>query len=970
MANTNTQPPNDPRPLDRENDEAIAQSTRQHWSVLRHLLGLPSLLDLENFDQEQVAQRIANHIDHVRGGIANVDVLRDLLHEQFQQEEQISQRSFPEGSIVHHRQESGLAAADAWLKVILQHFTEADVRALIEQLPASILTTNIVDGHVWMAINVDMGVLPLRMIEIDLRHPIWRSGDVETIRQRLSGLSATQAGIDVFPEHPPITDITSAINAIFDSAMEVVDPNLALYPIDLQGIPAGGNLTFDLPGLIRSHPETAAMNVQQLRAFFAAHQDIVDQHVIAINDPAHAGVAMDTVARVIFTQLRRPYTQPLASVQSSLADAIEARQPIERLLAGSADNRELMLALSIIQRDPQARHALDTEEEEEIEQNTRRRTVASILHELSESQPIVLPAPLPPNASLADIDNSLLGLQTDIHTLQLELNNWNVQENAHRTALNAHQNALNSHQALQQNIAAATARNQARDQRHQANVNAYMSLPVATRATIPPPVADPHEPVPVLTPLPVTPPAPAFTPIAGLISPFGGVIHTAEELKTRLNDYRRIERDLMFAISQLEERGHLLEQMCTALNELEINIAETYPTLTILVDLTGPHFERDQVRANTRWGALALEIRNNTPEGLQTVEHYNEEIRRLRAEVEEQHEEEHGPHGSEACWNVIRRGLQNQGMRGKELETNIGYMQSKLQRNDEAVRDMEALAESEFPYEGTEEAQEHWEEGKSSGRLLWRYDAWHEYSERLYDALGIHPEDLEDEDSHHPRQRRFRLPQLTNAYFATKYLSSLPESDPRCLPHIPEIINYQRGLHSAIIDRAQESYNNALGGSEQLRAMGIEPNMTIGQRVQAAQNYLRNDCAYLDRYRPLFDQISNEAIRPVRERIDRSQQWVQRNAAVRGTAAKGAVWLGLSPFRLTKYVFYTKPKAVLKKHGRAMLIGAGIGTALTPGFLPGVGTVLGALIAPVAYGTYKYLAKPSGDAPATHAHQP
>jgi hypothetical protein len=313
--------------------------------------------------------------------------------------------------------------------------------------------------------------------------------------------------------------------------------------------------------------------------------------------------------------------------------------------------------------------------------------------------------------------------------------------------------------------------------------------------------------------------------------------------------------------------------------------------------------------------------------------------------------------GSEACWAIVQRGLENQGLRGKELQSTMQYMRAQVQRTPEAVRDRSALAESEFQYDGeTEEyVSEEYNKGKSFRGVTNFFrgtNPYHEYQQQLFTPqnLGLGMND-------NPYERRFRLPQLIDAYFRVKYLMSLPASNPLHLPESAQLVTFMRRLHQAIMDRSQESFNYASGMNnaelQQLRAAGMEvdaktlPNMSMTDRMQTVHSFLHNGQPYFDKNKALIERIAGRAYRPIAKRKENHDIWMSRLRSPWATTRTAVGYTSGVVRSTTDRVIVRPAKAVWKNKG-SIGAGAAIGTLI----LPGIGTIIGGAIGPWAKKTF------------------
>ncbi len=327
--------------------------------------------------------------------------------------------------------------------------------------------------------------------------------------------------------------------------------------------------------------------------------------------------------------------------------------------------------------------------------------------------------------------------------------------------------------------------------------------------------------------------------------------------------------------------------------------------------------------------------------------------------------------GANACWAVIRRSLEDEGLRGKELDKTIEYMRAQSQRSPESVREAADLAQSAFSYEGENNraARKEWNTDKDFTRvadvlewggiggagilggaaltgpfgwaalgagtvlgigtvaLLKRfgffdngYNALHVYQRNLFNPQNIGMRLTDD-----PLNRSLPLSRVIDAYFKTKYLFNLPKTDPKHLPDSVEITEFLRRTHRAIIERGQESFGASGAGTrdrEAVRAAAADVTedqltaMSISARQTALQNILADDAYYTDAKIEEINRMTDKAYKPIQDRLDKHvasiERW-KRLAGVAGGAVKNVAGAGLNygvvaPAKFTKDVTVASAK--------------------------------------------------------------
>jgi hypothetical protein len=132
----------------------------------------------------------------------------------------------------------------------------------------------------------------------------------------------------------------------------------------------------------------------------------------------------------------------------------------------------------------------------------------------------------------------------------------------------------------------------------------------------------------------------------------------------------------------------------------------------LIVDPAAKRFKVNtaNIKSDINMTELVMEIRRVFLEAnpdkeidLEDVSFYEQKDRELNASITELAKKKKETVLADHCWEVIRRGLENQGLRGQELENTLSYMRNETQRSPEATRDVETLAHLAFPYDGEDE---------------------------------------------------------------------------------------------------------------------------------------------------------------------------------------------------------------------------------------------------------------------------
>jgi len=911
--------------INSEDPEAIGESLRQQWNALHHLLGLNQLPGIEGlYDQNaqpaidtRVARAIVNLVERTRGGIADRARLEELLRDELGRERATTTPSTLENSIARTKEQIGVAVAEAYLKVIYRHIEKRDVEQLLRELPAAIRST---DGtNRWIVTGVSGFPAPtIRNVEIDLSHPAWRLGTQIQIQQNLADKTPAHVGVTVNPPLPAGAILTPAIiRQIFLSQRDVIDSNLPVAHVTYENQPAAGQrIIVDVSGILREFPNVATRNHTQLLNWFNAditrYNRFIRGETILNGDPVILNPAQRLFAVTnLHAQMGRVPTQGIASARLSLSDAIRIRQPLDTLIQSTADNRELLLALAAVQRDPTSLSAM-IPDNTAIQQAELNRNIVTSSASIEAHQVVTLPNGVSPASTLNEIEALITELGTpiagNINALIVHGTAFQAIEAVDRATLQMHnQTALPTWEADRDTRNQIIQSNKDQMDAYTLALTRYSERQAAaTRAfalfTEPPP-KDPAVaptslvPVPAATAKPAPPTPTAFTPLT-IAGNFACTVHSMDELRAKLTEFHSLVRDLQSAQREIENRGASILELYNFLIQRNINVAANAPQLNALIRPVPapPAFRRNIIAANTNWSAIIAEARAAIPSGLKTADEYTAEITEFRNNNKPLE-------GSDACWAIVRRSLENQGMRPQKAEDTLGYIKSQVEHTEESARSVEDLARNVYPFEGDNEvrngrlwnrageAARVWQEDKSYRRFstfgLTRYSPdLQRYKRDLFNERGI---GITMAQAENPLNRSMPLGRLIDAYFRTKYLMELPEKDPRRLPSDSrEMVVLMRNLHAAILERAQLSVSGATTTTqEQLAQMGITKGMSKTERLQAAQSYLLTQKAsYITANKETLDKIVNRAFAPIKRRVDGHKNaktfWSNRGKNLKG----------------------------------------------------------------------------------------
>lgn len=996
-----SRPPDPSGTLDREDHGAHQEGIRRRWHDLAYPLGFRYRIEeLGNAPvQQDVFDQLLNHIEGVRGTIADRAQLETLLRQTFTAEQQTARNAVPPGTVASAAEQQGLASAAGFLAVVDTHFRREDIRGFMTEIPSTLRPLT-ADGR-WVQTGLTLALSggTVTEIRINLNDSAWRSGDEAAIRQKLLNKLPSDVGIEMEPTtyNHPLTD--ADITSILGTSCNVISQRVPLWDLELADVPAADQRTLvDTAGILRDDPTVASFVLGVLQAechvaglrrgLFNRHVRCFDAAGAAVDVTAFTDWQVDRVVAALFNRLNRTGKE-LARDSSTLSAAITRRAAVDRLISSDAKNRELLAALATIRRDPSAIDAILGGRD--VENLNRRRRVAEILEDMRGYSAIVPPTPLPPDSTLHNVRTVSADVAGDIVTLQAQETTWLTNDTAYQANMRTYQVDLSTYEREKNDRDAIIARNDVEDRRWHAEHSAWVAG--GSHGLAPPHPT--HPPLPPAPTRPVQPAAPTFIAFT-LHTPFaGGPIRSIDELRTKLSDYRRIQGELSQVDARLEERGRLLVQLYTALNIPGLNIAATFPTFFAFIDPTGPTFRDNILHANENWNAIIQEVRRNIPEGLKSIDEYTQKLEELRTQggVEKLD-------GSKACWDVIRRGLENQRhppLSQEEIEATLKALRAQTQLSPELRRDIELFQQRDVPegegrlrrrwynrrpwggadrehfWQFWRSGQERWLDDPAAEdwnnerafRRLWtlgakkKQNSLEQYTRNLFQpgriGLGLNDD---------PRERRFRLPTLIDAYRRTKYLLE-KIGDPYRLSNSERYQRFVRELHGAILERAFLSFEHASetnpADKVALEEAGVTDTMNAERRLQAVRSFLLDGGdEYYKSQGSIIEGMAKSAYRPIERAKAAHEKWVVRwkkvgsgalaAGAFGGKAVKVLTW---PVWRPAKLVAWDIPKAgvtlVKNNPGKtASLVGITGGLALgaSVAFFPA------ALIAAAAVGTY------------------
>lgn len=836
-----------PQVLDRENMEAMRASTEQQWRVLSHALGLPPFEALQNTPAAVVRDRIIGTIARVRSGLINQNDLSKILTRDFSNERVASASKDP--------LENNKKIADAWLTVAFKHFSEEDIRNLLTQLPAFIQPRD--GSRNWTSrrpVTLDGNTYD---ITIDLDHPVWRSGTVDDIKRRLDGLRPSQAGILLPTRFRKVLD-DKDISEILASESYVVDPLTPISVVRLEDFSGvGDTLIVNIPALLRHRPGISAMTARRLsREIGSLPVNIVNECFTYLDASGASVTALpdsQAIANALFENVGRSPDEGFLQVRSTLQRALEVREPVLNLMSGTSNAKELLLALATIQRDPQTLRVLQN----------------------SNAGLDKLQAQSKENRRLLQAAKTLKSIQDASAPEFSEADGAEVVKVMNKVIRNA-QEGLKSGPSRDIYIVS-----------DRAGIPSQLTVPEIRRAED---LGIDRE----------------FIHFDEVVDPSGKKTNNSAQFQAVIDEANQVKKKVVDSDKKIRSISKMLTDVVLMIQRQDISDTDTissteYPLLhALIVDPAAKRFKVNtaNIKSDINMTELVMEIRRVFLEAnpdkeidLEDVSFYEQKDRELNASITELAKKKKETVLADHCWEVIRRGLENQGLRGQELENTLSYMRNETQRSPEATRDVETLAHLAFPYDGEDEhtAEHAWNHhgmevnefgkiakaqakrgamvlgGSSIGMMAGAATAgllsgpvgwaalgtaaatglgtyalsknWYQKQKNsaAYNAAAAYKKNLFSEKGvglpldADPWDESIPLSKVADAYFRTKYLYyNLNEDDPLHVPLSQEVTGFLRNCHQAIIDRAQKSMNYALAHSSDIE---LEKLRAMGMNV-------------------------------------------------------------------------------------------------------------------------------------------
>jgi hypothetical protein len=835
----------DPLSLETDDLEPQDQATRHEYTAVQHLIGLPSLDSLDSEDERGIVGTIVSHIDRVRGGIANRAKLEKVLFEHYEKERDLEKGARAARNNSSAVSERGMTRAKALLEVIHKEFTERDIRGLVDRLPTSIQPIS-ANGH-WRVAGVPLvaGFVPASFtVDIDLKNSFWSSGSRADIASRITNRRSDQVGVRI--SNAAGVEVVMLlgepqVNAILGSRMDIVDPTLPNRLLDVTSRLPNRYVRGDvnLPELLRAVPGLANRNrldwytdLSANAAAFSRFVTVVDRST-GLQRPGDVTATgeVDVFTRAVFDELNRPHNQPLCARDASLEEAILARAPIDRLLASATDNRELMMALATIQRDPLAARVLQVQNTKTQELLTSRgrllneRNLSAVIERMTTPQ---FKTPRRPRAAI----------DLDITTLRT--------------------------MAVPVGTAAAgfiTARDRSIEQ-----LNAELDL-IDQAVDVVNQLAGYVNSSPTLQPLLATGTPP---PLAYLNTFLTGGVADETKILNAANGFNpaRLGQLVLTVFNGRPGNDKNLSLSTVAQYDQQIQRANDR--------ITAAQAEEQQGGSEMCWAVIK--------EGLERDGIRGKEQKKVLAALHV--ELEKTPESIREIETLAKRTFLFDGEKDSEASKHWNEDKASWRKRDIAAVGSGSVASAALLAAGglAVTTPVGWAMLAGGGlactsTLLYnkylKYNAWEEYKKNLFNTgnIAIRPEE-KNLRAHSPEK-------LVDAYFQTKYLYNLPTSDPRHIPQSEEITKFLRRLHLEILNRLSRKFAVSGGISDEalqvLKAEGLhlpkdDSKTTTAERIAAANTFLRSD-TYYTAHKQDIEFMADRAYKPVKKQMEKSKWW-------------------------------------------------------------------------------------------------
>jgi len=897
-------------PEGREDWEGQLKSTEQQFNAIAYLLGV-SRTEVADADARanESLKRIVDHMVNVRGRIAERAALYNVLRETYAQQLGVAEaRLQTQEATLSDPERRGYAVAEALLHTVDTHLKKEEIRAFLQEAPTAIRP---VDGK-WK-VNVSLGGIGTD-IEIDLTHQDWKSGDQETIRKKLIGRRPSEVGIATTPPYnAPLKP--EDVAEIFKSECDIISQRMPQWDLELSDFPAAGQRTMvDVARMLREAPQVANMNQATLEGELGGTLSTLYYNCVRAFDENSNRItpqpAPPAILPGLFAHLHRT-GRTFAQESSSLTDAIERRAAVENLVKSDATNRELLLALAAIRRDP---------------------TAADVIEFTSEGENI---------AKELEAENSLLQAARAVESIGgADEPNYSPNE------IKRGEKIMNT---VIQNAATYEGYSSATDQLLPVDLFTGLTGPdlaAAQKTGIRQNINFEYK-----TKL-------GTSPASSNIDVFRKIAEKAQEkLQEFTAESQKIDAIEVF----LNDLGATLRERGIQPGAL---LAADYPKLRQYLKFTGtpPFFgaRRSQIGSKLRTDKVPLieefkkALKDAPPDpdrqvkSLRSVVHYEQEVQDISGRLDEA--ESRTPEtfeGSEACWNVIRQGLENQGLRKEEVESTIKYMRAHAEMTPDFRRELDGYAQRDIePHDP--EAVEEWNRSHGFRQILLLgvrgTKPLQQYMNNLFtrENVGLTIQEGQNPGSH-------PLPRIIDAYHRTKYLVERI-GEPYRLPYSQEITQFLRNLHREILERSHKSGLKGMGLKEEDRATveeaGASDDMTPWKRLQAIRsNLVEGGAEYAQKQGEKIDRMARLAYRP----IERAQQRHDKGVTALKVATSPAWVPFYGAYKGGKYA-KDNPKKVAVNGGLAAV---GIGVAVVTGFAALPGLVLFGAGAPILYNMFK-----------------
>ena len=858
--------PNVPKPV--EDPSAQLHATREAYDALAQALGLPPVRELANQPvQAGVRARLLTELQRIRGRI-DAD-----LPEQFHQSVERNKSSLADEVVMLAGTEAdGIRYADGLLRTLNEYVDPAEIRKM---------AANIADIRLDSGTRLWEGNVGGSNLEINIDSWMWSRGpaEIENYLKTHTNVTFAQAGIRVLTR--PLnaaTPVSTHLKDILALSNDIVAPTVPRGAIDVQHVGTGYRSTVDLGLMLRSTPTPptptfAQMTDGDLITYFSNAAHALEfmrffRTVDASGSPvAYAAAIVAPAINSLYSTVGRTPGGRLSIESSSLKDALDHRASVNQLFDGAADGREVLLALGIASKNPNALSAIHMHASKNVEEINKKIEKNNELQNAAETIKLLKDLDKP------EFEETEIVAKTDL----LKKYNQNV-ISGFRFELGA--------------LAPITAPNRR-------SVNFLIGTPWGG--------ADLSGNAGDLTTL-------------GL--PHGmSVVVARDSAKEVKSDNEDQFKDVVKQSSELMEKykharinrqkiaDKAMSQIARILTKKKIASLTAYPKLdqyfsgTLIGGVMVYRVKADEIKEdlNNDIDQLEEEYGQVLGEKINTVDQYKQQAGTLQTELQEEKKKAKGEKlvtGSEACWAVIRAGLLEQLRDTQAVENTVAYLQTRLKLTPAVQKDIAALSEGwrrdrdlGKAERSHRKAEKEWKKAGRTYHAILKggksFDTWGNYRSSLNRLMEEEFHLDFDTNLRNGSVQSLDIEDLRRAFFFVKYLYKVaPKEDKRRLPPSPEILDYLTNLREAIIRRTLEERNLATGSSDRnLRAledMKIDPTktppMTDREVVRLVRSSLNDDKAFYETegHKEWIEAMADEAYKPIQEKIESHERWKQR----------------------------------------------------------------------------------------------